>query len=115
MTFQNRGLLLPGTRVEVQLVKPAHRKLCDLCKKIPAIRRLQVREGSARSAVTWTFCVSCGSDWLGSHRQEVDRATELLMFGSLDETHGNAVRLDSDIRQRMKERSRERRDSRKKP
>ena len=98
MAFRNKGLLLGTTRVEVQDVKPAHRKECTQCKEIPVVRRLAVTEGSARSQHVSILCVECGRWYLGQLRIETARAMKLLRSGELP----SAVRMDSIMRRALK-------------
>ena len=76
--FRTKGLWLAGTRAEVQDVKKAHRKPCYVCDKLPKVRRLMLRTGSGRSAVTQVLCAGCGVLWVEMTLREGRRAIRCL-------------------------------------
>lgn len=105
--FTNRGLWLPGSRIEVQPVKKSHRLPCLYCEEVPEGRRLQVREGSGRGASGYVLCSSCGAEWIDHLCNEGRRAIALLGGAEIADDDGNAVRMDHDIREALRERARQ--------
>jgi hypothetical protein len=84
MGKRKAGLFLPTTKVEVEPIKKAHRKLCACCEMLPIHRRLKIVQGSGRSATMKIYCIVCGASWLRLHRIETDRAIEHLISGNGD-------------------------------
>jgi hypothetical protein len=72
------GLFHGPLRIEVEDVKPAHRKPCAHCEGLPKGRRLKIVEGAGRGAVTSVYCSDCGDEWLDDHRKELERARTRL-------------------------------------
>lgn len=90
IAFRSRGLWLPGVRVEIQDVKKAHRKECYICARVPKVRRLSIRQGSGRSALSQILCASCGVHWTKMILREGARVVGVL-DGTI--TDGRPVRL----------------------
>ena len=75
------GLWFSAMRVEVEDVKPAHRKVCCECGLLPLDRRLKIVRGSGRHAQTEIRCILCGLDWFQVKAEELGRAKVYLEFG----------------------------------
>jgi len=84
------GLWFSATKVEVQDVKPTHKKKCSGCGCTPVFRRLMVTKGAGRHATTDVLCTTCGEEWLAQKQMEADRAI-LYLRGKLDA--GEGIRL----------------------
>lgn len=108
MSFRNLGVWLPGVRIEVEVVRKAHRLPCLFCEEVPEGRRLKVVEGNGRGASTYVLCVMCGSAWIEHLREEGLRAQTLLVTGILADDYGSAVRMDHDIRDKLRAVARDR-------
>ena len=72
------GLLHGPRRIEVQDVKPSHKKVCSACGQLPEGRRLVVTDGAGRSASSQVFCIECGEAYLQARALEYQRAIEFL-------------------------------------
>jgi hypothetical protein len=90
IAFRNAGLWLPGVRAEVEDVRPAHKKPCQICAKLPKVRRLHLQTGAGRSASTAVLCATCAVMWIEMTLREGKRAIGVL-DGSI--TDGRPVRL----------------------
>ena len=73
------GLFHASTRIEVETVKKAHRKVCAACGVVPEGQRLKLGYGSGRSAMSEVYCDGCGSGWLEDHSVELARAQRRLL------------------------------------
>lgn len=107
MAFREKGLWLPGMRIEIQEVKKAHRKPCTMCGDVPQERRLLMKVGATRAAVD-VLCEVCGVDWIRQLRKEGTRAMKYLALG--DTPDGGAVRVESTLRQALKPKAKEKED-----
>ena len=72
------GLWHAARRVEVQDVKPAHKKACCVCGERPEERRLVVAEGVARAKKSSVYCGGCGWRWIRERINEAERAQARL-------------------------------------
>ena len=75
------GLLFSATKIEIEQVKPSHKKLCHACDELPIDYRLKVDKGVARSKRQYVFCEGCGDKFLADLRREVSRARKHLIDG----------------------------------
>ena len=80
-TRRKPGLWHSARKVEVEDVKPAHSKKCDVCGVQPTERRLVVTSGSGRHQTKTTLCIDCGVEWLKDRGEEVKRAVDFLKTG----------------------------------
>lgn len=108
--FRHLGLLLPGTRAEIQVVKPAHKKTCDVCGAVPKKLRLLLREGSGRAAETFVLCPEHGQEWLWMIETETTYAQYALATGELDEPVRQDCSIRDDLVRVKAERARRRRE-----
>jgi RNase P subunit RPR2 len=72
------GLWFNTTKIEVEDVRKAHRKVCASCSDLPLERRLKIVTGAGRHATTAIFCISCGVVYLSSFNLEGERALAYL-------------------------------------
>lgn len=99
--FREKGLWLSATTVKVEDVRKAHRTPCIDCERSPKKRRLLVRKGPGRGAVSEVYCIDCGSRFLRRMVLEGDRAMKMLTTGQAD-SDNNAIRLASAQFERVK-------------
>lgn len=76
---KHQGLFHAAMRIEIQVVKPAHRKECAGCSDTPEGQRLKVVMGSGRGAAEEIYCDGCGTQWLEDHAVELARAQRRLL------------------------------------
>ena len=84
------GLWFSAMKIEVQDVKPTHKKKCSQCDSTPVFRRLMVTKGAGRHATTDALCTKCGQDFLLQKQEESSRAI-LYLEGTLAD--GEGIRL----------------------
>lgn len=84
MGRRKKGLLHSARKVEVEDVKPSHKKKCEDCGRTPANRRLKVVDGCARAQKVTVYCETCGTAWLRDRWTEYGRAIERLDGDDID-------------------------------
>jgi DNA-directed RNA polymerase subunit M/transcription elongation factor TFIIS len=78
--IQNKGLWFGTMRADIQDVRSAHKKLCEMCGERPTGKRLRVTKGAGRHATTSVFCQQCGNDWINDFRDLLERA-KVYLYG----------------------------------
>jgi len=78
------GLWFSSLSVRVEPVKKAHKRPCATCGNQPADvgdRRLLVKRGAGRRAVSAVYCAPCGVDVARRFREEADRVISHINDG----------------------------------
>lgn len=68
-------------RIQIEIVRPVHKKLCSGCNQLPYFRRLVVVQGSGRNSTTVILCIGCGAGYLNEQKAVFERAVAVLRTG----------------------------------
>jgi hypothetical protein len=80
MAQRKPGLWHGPRRVEITDVKKAHRTPCVACGDMPKFRRMEITEGSGRSAKKFILCALHAAEWIDARRAESSRALSYLFM-----------------------------------
>lgn len=88
------GLWFGPRKVEVEVVKKAHKAVCCVCRKKPCGGvRVVVRDGTGRHQTTRVFCAQHGVDFVEAMEHECRRAAKYIVDRSFDVVESTTMRI----------------------
>ena len=86
------GLWFGPRKVEVEVVKKAHKALCCMCRKRPGKGvRVVVQDGTGRHQTTRVFCAQHGIWFIEAVEYECTRAAKYIVDRSFDDVHSDTI------------------------
>ena len=83
-------------KIEVEVVKKAHKALCCWCKKRPGKGvRVVVRDGTGRHQTTRVFCAQHGITFIEAMEEECTRAAKYIVDRSFDAVYSTTIHVPS--------------------